>query len=101
MKIFIADHNEFLRLGLTKLLGNLYANILIFGGVSAQVIQNQPDWKQTDLVILQQSNSKKPTGANLIALLSQFSSGLKIMVLEKINEAVSRVLAGKPYLESL
>jgi two-component system invasion response regulator UvrY len=126
MKIFIADRSEIFRMGLSKLLKRLYNHVTISESGSIKVLQEQTDWKQTDLVILQQSSDSTQARTDFTGMECLSENGLKILVLSDytdlsqarnlfhkgvkgyadrasstdiISDAVTKVLSGKLYVE--
>jgi two-component system invasion response regulator UvrY len=127
MAIFISDHSEVFRLGLTGILKNLCSDTTISGGESVEVLLNQMEKSQTDLVIIQQSSDAIRGHTEIISLKSLLRSGTKVLVLsdqpslleaktlfglgikgyadraspiEIISEAIKLVLSGKAYIEA-
>lgn len=126
MKILIVDNSEIFRLGLAKLVEDLYSDISITYSDTKRIIADHGNWKDMDLIILR-NNHDKDEISGLLRRVKISENGLKVIVLSdrpnfyearsmfelgikgysasttnisNLNEAVRSVLLGKLYVET-
>lgn len=126
MKIFIASDIAIFRLGIGRIIENLYASAKIEGGQIEEFMEKSGEWGQFEMIVLH-----KPNNANVLSNLLRkfkllkakvrvlilsddmsfsemkflFSLGIKgytdsASSLADVSEAIKQIQSGKPYIEA-
>ncbi|WP_159478254.1 response regulator transcription factor [Dyadobacter sp. 3J3] len=126
MKIFIASDNSIFRLGIGRIIENLYANAKIEDGQIGDLLEKSGEWAQFELIVLHKPNSSNIL-SDLLRKLKLSKSTVKVLVLSDdvsfpemkflfslgikgysesassiadISEAIKQILSGRPYIEA-
>lgn len=126
MKIFIASDNSIFRLGIGRIIENLYANAKIEDGQISDILEKSGEWALFELIVLHKPNSSIML-TDLLRKLKLSKSTVKVLVLSDdvnfpelkflfslgikgytdssssiadISEAIKQILSGRPYMET-